>query len=270
VTDWLVFWLLAKDVLRLDWIGILTTTERQIPEMKEELPVESLIKMAVLTDSPMNLKRASQWDLSGSVLKLYKVLYGVVSGNIDRVMNLNAENLEVGVCVNNFAAISSLILPKPSGLVTDRIKNFRFNYLLLTALPLNEFPHEHVRVQADYILKCCTKLEKLYIGTMSYHAFPDASFDSFVQQIKSFNEELKSGPLMNCETHGCELIFAVRANFPAETLINAIDNEHEVMKLGERCNNDDWPIHLREPVMILREVKLKEKLFARYVFIGHD
>ena len=86
LTDWCAFWLLANDVLRLskfrsDANDILTSTE------KDELPIESIVKLTLFegefaryseegepnrssSDSPMDRKRAKQWDLSGSAMQL--------------------------------------------------------------------------------------------------------------------------------------------------------------------------------------------------------
>jgi len=73
---------------------------------------------------------------------------------------------------------------------------------------------------------------------------------------------------MSCETHGCKLILAVRAAFHSQTLTDAIESKHEVMKLGEDCIDVDWPDDRFGTVKISRQVKLKETLFARYVCIG--
>jgi len=286
VTDWLLFMLLAKDVLRLDKIST-TDTLSTVPKMKEELPIESLVNLTMFNASPMNLKRASQWDLRGSMLKPSLVFISSDGyGCIDRALNMNAENLFLSVQVHNFADISKLIVPKPSRTLADRIKNFfmrcitaisklivpkpiglitertvRVCYSIDSLLPGTiTFPHEHLRALADYIFTRYTNLEYLDIVMEFDLSLPDNIFEPFVQWIKTLNEELKSGPLMSCETHKCDLIFEAR--FPIQTLTNVIASEHDVTKLGEDCSNAEWTI--------ARRVKMGENFVARYIFIGVD
>jgi len=190
--DWFVFWLLAMDVLRLNKIFVWPRSE--IPEMKDELPIESLIVLSLFQDSPMNQKRATKWDLGDTVLKPFKLTLSEGSYRlVDRALNMNAENLEIDVYTSNFAPISKLILPKPSGLVADRMKNLCVRYSMSPYRPaFDKFPHEHLRAMVDYFLTCCTTLEKLFIKIEFGYSFRDVAFEPFVQQIEAPTEKLKS------------------------------------------------------------------------------
>jgi len=310
--------LLAKDVLRLDECSVWRKGSLGHAE-KDELPIESLVKMALFRDSPLDQKRAKQWDLRGSVLKLnaLKMFVSEDFGCIDRVMNVNAENLELKTAwmpddsVGLSDAFSNIIVPKLSGLfVADRIKNFHmdlyagFNvmttvdrflhdplrvlahYVLVCCYPMLEklfgafvanriknfrmvndaaiyaqVCADNFRVLANYVLTCCPMLEKLSIDiAFDVHA---TDFESYAQWIKLLNEKLKNGTL-SLETHACEMIITTKANFPEQTLTAAIQNEHDVTKMGEHFDSQQ-----EADVVISRQVTLKEKFIARHILFDH-
>jgi len=265
VTGWFVVWVLAKDVLRLDKINIVATSANTIPMEKEELPVESLINLAVFKDSSMSQKRVSQWDLRGSELKPNKVIAQLGNyDNFDRALNLNAGNLELRVPFDNFAAISGRIVLKSSGLVSERTKNVHVRYILSSGFPdVDEFPHEYFRQLADNIKKR-TKLEGLFILVTTPY-LPDAIFESFAKQTTDLNTKLLQEKY-RC-IRGCKLIVAIVSYFPVQTLNNAIDSEHDVTKIGKLCNN--YLVTPGGTVMISREVKLHRGNYTiRFTFVG--
>jgi len=259
VTGWFVFWLLAKEVLRLNTI-VIDTIGIPVQKMKEELPVESLVNLTLFNVAPMDQKRMAEWDLSGSVLKLDVVdmMCDDGFGCIERAVNMNAEKLRIEFVVNGH--IPELILRKPSGLVSDRTKTAHVCYSMSF---VRNFPLEHFRILAGFIPACCPKLETLCIETCFIYPFSVANLNAFATRIKTLNEQLMSGPMMSCETRRCKTIIAVTAIFPAQTLRNAIESKHEITTLGEYCN--EWPFYPN--AKITRQVRLKENLFARYIFI---
>jgi len=258
-SHWFAFWLLTKDVLRLDDC-IVCTGRRQIQVEKEELPVESLVKMVLFKDSPMDQKRAKQWDLGGSALKLNKLTMFVWSGFgcIEPALNINAESLEFTISWPQ--AFSTTIAPKLSShIVADRIKDFRLviNHITFVAeMDLDKF-HDQLCSLVHNILECCHKLEKMTIE-FNFDGFGYIEFDIYVQWLKLLNEMMKNGSLMSLiETHGCELIIATRAGFQGGKVNDAIQSGHEVMKMGERFN-------IEQDRVISREVKLNEKFAVRH------
>jgi len=109
-------------------------------------------------------------------------------------------------------------------------------------------------------------LEKLHIVIAFKNNYESVGIDlePYVQWITLLNEKLKSGTLMSLETHGCEMIVAISAKLKLETLTAAIENGHDVTKMGERFNRpDDWYVN------ISRQVPLKEKIVVRHTLIGY-
>ena len=114
----------------------------------------------------------------------------------------------------------------------------------------------------------------------------DENFEPYVRWIKSFGEELKSEMLADFDTRGCKLIIVVVALFPMQTLTvinstsgqvqliyllqDAIESKHEVTKMGEHYVDNEWPEDdgWLGVDTISRQVKLKEKTYARYAFVG--
>jgi len=264
ISNWFAFWMLAKDVLRLHDCAV-EPADRQIHVKEDELPIESLVKMALFQDSPLNQERSKHWDLGGSTLELntMKVYVHEDFGCIGPALNVNAENLKIKNELS-CSAFPAIIVSKLSGLVADRIKNFRM---------VNIFPedaqmdvvvvHDQLRDLAHYILSCCPELVKLTIELAFDLLF--RHFESYVRRIKLLNEMLKNGTLMNLETHGCELIIATRALFPRQTLTAAIQNGHDVTKMGERFNIEQED----GQVVISRQVMFKEKFVARHTLVGY-
>jgi len=203
VTDWLVFWLQAKGVLRLDKIDLIIA-ESTMPELKEELPVESLVRLSLFNGSPIDQKRAMQWDLRGSVLKPNKVeLWNDSYGCLDRALNMNTENLQTRVHVENIAAISELIVPPPTGFVSDRTKNIRVRYSISHFHPDDELPLEHFQATVNYIFAHCPKLEKLTIEMEFYEIVSESFIESVIEWA---NEKWKN---LSFETRGCMLFATV-------------------------------------------------------------
>ena len=103
-----MFWLLAKNALRLKIVHESDFTGRN--SMGCKLPVESLVNGLLFRDksnSPLDHKRAEQWDLSNSKIYLDKVDHNISSigklscsasedlkfpllDDIQRVLNMNA------------------------------------------------------------------------------------------------------------------------------------------------------------------------------------
>jgi len=157
-------------------------------------------------------------------------------------------------------------VPQPSGsFVADRVKNFRMvNFVFYHEMGTDNFLHDRLSVLLHFIFACCPNLEKLNIEITFYVS--DTDFEPFVRWIQQFNMQLMNGPLMDLETHDCELIFATRATFPEETLTAAIDNEHGVTTMGEHFNIEQ----LNGQVVISRQVTLKEKFVVRHTLFGSN
>jgi len=231
---WFTFWLLTKDVLRLDNCFVFSA-DRQIHVKEGELPIESLVQMAQIMDSPMNQKRVEQWDLTGSMLELnaMKAYVHEDFGCIEPVLNINAEKLELETVETPYL-FSAVVVPKQSGLfIADRIKNLRIinnDVVFIAHMDAGKFLHDRLSVLLHYVLACCPNLEKLTVD-IDFDS-PD-HFEPYVRWIQLFNEKQKNGTLMSLEMHDCELIIATRATFPGHTLSDAIQNQHAVTKMGE-------------------------------------
>jgi len=262
IRQWFAFWLLAKDVLRLDNCSVWPDDRRSFHVKKGELPIESLVKMAFFTGSPLNQKRLKQWDLRGSTLKLNSMRdYNGFA--IDRVLNVNAENVELST-LYDFAIIT---VPKPRGLIADRVKSFRMLHNDVTF----DYIRKEVKLVSDplcamahFVLACCPSLEKLNIEIN--FLFQVISFESYVRWIKQLTERLKNGTLVDLEMHGCELIIATRAKHKERKLTTAIQNGHNVTTMGERFSIK----RTDGDVVISRQVELKKKCFVRHTLVGYS
>jgi len=264
LTDWFVYWLLAKDVLRLGRICIRIPVESRSSMMKDELPVESLVKLALFKGSPICQKRAEEWDLSGSqVAKLIKLTVWGDLVSIDRALNMNTEKL---ACEGFFNDFSNFVAPKLSGTVSERMKIFQMDFLMNDSFSMVDcdFPHEQLRTFIDNVLACGPNLEKMIITIYGQRFYSADDFGPYVRKIEKFNVKLKDETLSDLETNGCELIIATRAYFPSQTLDDAIKSGHDVMQMGVHCDDelsDGWE------TAISRKVPLKGKIFARHIFV---
>jgi len=157
-------------------------------------------------------------------------------------------------------------VPKLNRVVANRTKNVYMQiYAFDVKFPI-KFPHKSLRTFADYVLASCPVLEKLSVQySVEFYYSVEFQFERFVQEIMSLNEQLKTGTLEDLETGGCELMIIVQAEFPRQTLTDAIGSGHEVTKIGEPCDKK-W-MDERQAV-IARQVKIKESVFVRYRFMG--
>jgi len=252
--------IVLRVLLRLDDFrrgNYLTTSRMQW----NELPIESLVKLSLFKDSPLSQKRAGRWNLRGSELKLDKVMMNGVNAfeEVPLMLNLNAVNLTIVT----EAAFSTLVVRKLNRVIANRTKNFS----LLLSLPntLGNFPHKQLRAFVDYVLTSCSGLKKLFVQIFE-GSKPSLNLGTFVQWIMELTELLKAGPLMKLKTRGCELIIGVPSFFSKQLLMDVIDSDHEVTKIGEPCDTE-W-MEGGPPAMIARQVKLKEKFYVRYLFIA--
>jgi len=85
-----------------------------------------------------------------------------------------------------------------------------------------------------------------------------------VHQIKTLNDELKIG-LANFNTRDCKLNIVMNAAISEPAMIDAIENGHEVMTIGEPGIDESEVL-----TMISRQVKIQEKIVVHYTLIGVD
>jgi len=267
LTDWLVCWLLAKDVLRLEDVHLPLPVKSRSPMKKDELPVESFVKLALFTGSPISQKRAEEWDLNGSQMEKLNLVH-VDQGLelIDHALNMNPKKLQI---VERLSHFGNFIAPKLSGTVSERMKSFLVIFTMSAAFSMinDMFPHEQLRAFVDNILVRCPKLEKLIIITPFGRNFSTNNFDPYVHAIDKLNKTLTE-ELASLETNECELIIFTEADFPSQTLNDAVKNEHDVMKMGVHCEDELSGITWK--AVISRKMTLKEKVYARHSFFPRN
>jgi len=164
ITGWMFFWMLSTDVLRLKHISIVDDEyDRAAPMRHDEKPAESLVKLILFKDSPVNRIRADKYDLSNVEMELESVEQSSsppLIGSFDRVLNLNARHLEIsftGFYENDFFPST------PSRIIAKRTEDFRLLYYthnhdgVLAAMEDFEYWYEQLLMQ--YIKECCPNLK---------------------------------------------------------------------------------------------------------------
>jgi len=184
-------------------------------------------------------------------------------GVFERALNLNS----VVLLISSRCYLSNVDVGMQSGITATRTKIFKC-VLRNRFADDDQFPHKQLRAFANFVLDSCADLKKLLIeihfrAADDVESYAAEQFDPYVQRIKALSDELEI-EMADFDTRGCDLIIAMAARFPEQTLNDAIENNHEVMQIGEHRDDDEWPAGWLSPDMISREVKLLEKITARY------
>jgi len=277
IPEWLLFLLLARDVLRIEFLEFVhrppLRRRRYYTQYLNESPAESLWKLLLFKMCAKTCqKRADRWDMNDSKLNLDAVgISGTdyILDDLDRVLNINS--VEQMILIKN-ARFSDLYIPRLSRVTATRTRGFDLFFVvsnLFIPTPngnANAFPHKQLRAVIKYILKSCPRLKSLFIGFRFRSIFEDDEFQSYAQWILALNQKLISETLTNIDTSDCELIVDLRVYFPEQTLNAAVENRHEVLELGSQ-SDDKWPDEWTGTV-ISRQVNLSEKIAVGYRYVG--
>jgi len=258
----MLFLMLASDVLRMKKLE-LHRVPAQPDMISDESSAESLAKLILFRDSPLNQSRADKWDLSRVQMELKPTKHSCYyqnMGSLDRRLNLNIRDTKIDL----HGLYSDFIFPAAMYRITaDKTEKLTVTFRTRSPNPLQDllnFPREQLRAFLRYLLDCCPNAKEIYVVFHVDNALADAQFEPYAVWILAFNQ-FTSETLTDIETGDCKMILNNIAEFQTSKLNEAEASGHAISKLGAS-------IHKIPNVVIARKTKLSEKIYTAFDLFG--
>jgi len=206
ISKWLLFYLLASDVLRLKKVTFdgsrapgsqLAEDGEEVKEVQKESSAESLVKLLFRGSNTKCQARADEWDLSDVQLQLDDVerasfcMWDTSNrdfGHFERLLNRNAKRYSARLHASVFQ------IPSSSKNVADRAEEFRLE--IRSSGPLQNYEaylERELEAEVRYIRTICPGMKKIRLEVPRMLGMNQ--FEPLTQWIFSLNTKLTSGNL---------------------------------------------------------------------------